>query len=230
MDAVKNEVNSARSILENRQRFAHLAGDNRGEISIDTFYQLLIAEMSNQDPLDPMSNTEFISQMASFTSLQVQQEALYFSNANYAQSMIGRTVIVASGAGESFAVDSGIVSSVDFTQGQFTLMVNGKKYPLDRVMQVIDPGYGMAGGNGAFATSLIGKHVTAAVMRGETPISETGIVQRVEIKGGDINVIINNVAYPLSGVSIVEPPEAALGDGSAAEAGNPGGALVDKDD
>jgi flagellar basal-body rod modification protein FlgD len=201
-------VNSIGNIVENRQRFAHLADDRRNEISIETFYQLLIAEMSNQDPLDPMSNTEFISQLASFTSLQVQQEALYFSNANYAQSMIGKHVVVASGIGERFEVDSGIVSSVDFTQGEFTLTVNGRRYPLDRVMQVVDPGYGMAGNNGAFATSLIGKQVTVGVINSVgVAVSETGIVQRVEIRGGDINVIINNVAFPLGAVSIVEPPE-----------------------
>jgi len=164
--------------------------------------------MSNQDPLEPMSNTEFISQLASFTSLQVQQEALYFNNANYAQSMIGRTVIVASGFGERFEVESGIVSKVDFTGGEFQLTVNGRNYPLDRVMQVIDPAYGMAGSNGAFATSLIGKHVTVGIINSVgVAVSENGIVQRVEIKGGDINVIINNVAYPLSAVSIVEPPD-----------------------
>jgi flagellar basal-body rod modification protein FlgD len=201
-------VNSIGNILDNRTRFAHLADDKRNEISIETFYQLLIAEMSNQDPLDPMSNTEFISQLASFTSLQVQQEALYFNNANYAQSMIGRHVVVASGFGERFEVDQGIVSSVDFTQGEFNLTVNGRKYPLDRVMQVVDPGYGMAGNNGAFATSLIGKQVTVGLINSAgVAVSEKGVVQRVEIRGGDINVIINNVAFPLGAVSIVEPPE-----------------------
>jgi hypothetical protein len=170
-----------------------------------------------------MSNTEFISQMAAFTSLQVQQEALYFNNANYAQSMIGRHVVVASGAGESFRVDQGIVSSVDFTKGEFTLTVNGQKYPLDRVMQVVDPGYGMAGENGAFATSLIGKHVTVGIINAAgTAVSEKGIVQRVEIRGGEINVIIGNVAYPLSSVSIVEPPE-VLEDEDAHKPGGSGG-------
>jgi hypothetical protein len=91
-------------------------------------------------------------------------------------------------------------------------------------MQVIDPGYGMAGSNGAFATSLIGKHVTVAVMRDNSAVSENGIVQRVEIRGGEINVIIGDVAYPLSSVSIVEPPEAKPDDGSAS---NPGGNVVD---
>ncbi|MCL1881714.1 MAG: hypothetical protein FWF76_06000 [Oscillospiraceae bacterium] len=203
-------LDSVGNIIQNRERFAHLADDRRNEISIDTFYQLLIAEMSNQDPLDPMSNTDFISHMANFTSLQVQQEALYFNNANYAQSMIGRTVSVASGTGERFAIETGIVSSVDFTGGEFVLVINGQRWPLDRVMQVVDPGYGMAGDNGAFATSLIGKYVTVAIINEHgTAISETGIVERVEIRGGTINVIIEGVAYPLSSVSIVEPPEAA---------------------
>ncbi|MDD5092229.1 MAG: flagellar hook capping FlgD N-terminal domain-containing protein, partial [Candidatus Wallbacteria bacterium] len=36
----------------------------------DAFLQLLIAEMKNQDPLSPMSNTDFVAQTAQFTSLE----------------------------------------------------------------------------------------------------------------------------------------------------------------
>ncbi|MCL2070732.1 MAG: hypothetical protein FWH07_00665 [Oscillospiraceae bacterium] len=220
-------VNSVGNILDNRVKYAELFQDTRkSDISIETFYQLLIAEMSNQDPLDPMSNTEFISQMASFTSLQVQQEALYYNNANYASSLAGKSVIVAySTGGDGLDVQQGVVTNVNLSGGEFLVTVNGKEYPLSNIMEVLDNSYdGMAGGNnGAFATSLIGKNVTIGLVSSAgTPVVESGIVQRIEIKDGQIQVIIADIAYPLSSVAKVEPAETAT---EETDAWQPGGSV-----
>ncbi|MCL2633521.1 MAG: hypothetical protein FWD34_03295 [Oscillospiraceae bacterium] len=200
-------INSVNSIQENHKKYAHLFEDKGKDMAtIETFYKLLVAEMSNQDPLDPMSNTEFISQMASFTALQVQQEALYFNNANYAQSMVGKAVIVASSTGTGMDVKTGYVTKVDFSGGQFSVTVDGKSYPLKNVMEVLDGGFGKANGSdGAFATSLIGKYVTVGLVNNVgVGVVEEGVVQRVEIKDGSISIIIKDIAYPLFSVAKVE--------------------------
>ena len=47
---------------------ASLAGnDGLGQ---DAFFKILITQLQNQDPLDPMEDREFISQMAEFSSLE----------------------------------------------------------------------------------------------------------------------------------------------------------------
>lgn len=43
--------------------------------SKDTFLMLLVAQLKNQDPLNPMDSTAFVSQLAQFSSLEAQQNA-----------------------------------------------------------------------------------------------------------------------------------------------------------
>jgi len=229
-------IDSRGNIVNNHTKYAHLFEDKRkSDISIETFYQLLIAEMTNQDPMDPMSNTEFVSQMAAFTSLQVQQEALYYNNSNYAQSMVGKTVIVASSTGSGMNVQTGPVTRVNFTGGEFQVTVNGREYPLKNVMEVLDHTNGIASrgaGDGAFATSLIGKYVTIGLVNDRgVPVVEEGIVERVEIKDGEISIIIDNIAYPLYSVAKIETNDANNKNNKTDDDLNqPGGVIIDPDD
>jgi len=200
-------IDSAKLIEENHTKYAkYFESTSKDTLTIETFYKLLMAEMSNQDPMEPVSNTEFISQMATFTSLQTQQEALYYNNANYAQSMVGKTVIVMGDAGANFKIETGTVTRVNFSKGQFSITVNGKEFSLKNVMEVLDGNYGIAGGSdGAFATSLIGKYVTVGLINADgSPVVEEGIVDHVEIKDGEISVVINDIAYPLYSVAKIQ--------------------------
>ena len=53
-----------------------------GDLDKDAFLQLLVAQMKYQDPLEPTDNTEYVSQLASFSSLE-QTLYHYFLNLHF---------------------------------------------------------------------------------------------------------------------------------------------------
>jgi flagellar basal-body rod modification protein FlgD len=97
------------------------------------FLQLLVAQMQNQDPLNPQSDTDMAAQMAQFTSL-TQSSAMSSSlSMLQANSLIGSTV--------SLQIDpkttaSGVVQGVILNGGTPQIIVNGTTYDLSQVTSV----------------------------------------------------------------------------------------------
>ena len=78
------------------------APKKKTELGQDDFMKLMMSQMSNQDPLKPMENGDFLAQMAQFSmssgiqalndSFGQLSNSLYSSQALQASSLIGRTV------------------------------------------------------------------------------------------------------------------------------------------
>lgn len=97
----------------------------------DDFMQLLIAQLKNQDPMKPMEDKEFITQLAQFSSLEAmekmtqQMEDLTGSQMLVqAATLIGKQVTAKLETGE---VVTGTISQVKMIGGQPTAVVNGKE-------------------------------------------------------------------------------------------------------
>ena len=81
-------------------------------VNADTFLQLLVGEMKYQDPLEPTSNTEFLSQLASFSQMGYMQDASKYSMATYASSLVGKVATATRVEGKNVISKTGIVESV----------------------------------------------------------------------------------------------------------------------
>jgi flagellar basal-body rod modification protein FlgD len=101
------------------------------------FLQLLVTQMSSQDPLDPQSDTAFAAQLAQFSALQQSQNMSQNMAALQANSLMGETVTVAPSDGS--ALITGTVSSVAIQSGTPVLMVNGQPYNLNQVTTISLP-------------------------------------------------------------------------------------------
>jgi flagellar basal-body rod modification protein FlgD len=97
------------------------------------FLKLLVAQLSSQDPMNPVSDTDFIAQMAQFSTLQETTSMQESISSLQANSLLGQTVQVQNGQGQ---VDSGVVSAVLFQSGSPELIVNGQSYTVAQVLSI----------------------------------------------------------------------------------------------
>lgn len=107
-------------------------------LDINDFMNLLVAQLTNQDVLDPSSDTEFISQMAQFTALQTTQTMTEIIYAQYGSSMVGKTVKIAAYDDlGNYTETEGTVDSVVFYNGDCQVVVNGGTYSMSSIMEVV---------------------------------------------------------------------------------------------
>ena len=107
------------------------------------FLNLLVAQMTAQDPMNPQTNTDFAAQMAQFTALQTAQNTQSAvtqlhsdQQLDQANALLGRTVTLQTSSGGNA---TGVVSSIQMVQGVPQLMVNGNLYDLSQVTAIAPP-------------------------------------------------------------------------------------------
>lgn len=109
----------------------------KDEVSVDDFLQLMVAQLRNQDFMNPVDDTQYVTQLAQFASMQGMQEMAERSKASYAISLVGKNVTVArytlSGGIEKA---TGPVEKVSLVDNSYQLTVQGKTYSLEQVMEV----------------------------------------------------------------------------------------------
>ena len=107
-------------------------GSSSNTLGKDTFLQLLVTQLQNQNPLDPQDNSEFVAQLAQFSSLESMQTLndtvdtllgnYTSSQALQASSLVGRTVI-AEGDSATIEAGTGLAGQVDLTSAATSMTV-----------------------------------------------------------------------------------------------------------
>lgn len=119
----------------------YFATDTSTSLDQTDFLTLMVEQLKNQDFNNPTDNTEFIAQMAQFSTLQSQQQMTYYTQATYATSLVGKTVVVAStDSSGNYVTEEGAVTSLKFANNDFTFVVNGNTYSAKNIMEVKNAG------------------------------------------------------------------------------------------
>jgi len=172
------------------------------QLGKDEFLKILMAQLQNQDPTNPMKDNEFIAQMAQFSSLEqmtnMTQAFEKFASGQQQTQLIQYNTFVGKQVKWHELTDkfdennkpiinegTGTIGSVKFLDGtvEFTL-ADGKKINPGNISEVISSG---ASANSLVeASMLIGK--TIGYKDGET--EKSGQVVSVSNKDGKINFIL----------------------------------------
>ena len=114
--------------------------DDKGGVKVEDFLNLMIAQMTNQDFMNPTDDTQYVTQMAQFATMQAMQELSHYSQNSYVAGLVGKSVTVATlGLGGSVSSETGIVTKVNLSGDDYTITVNGKEYKLSQIMNVSSP-------------------------------------------------------------------------------------------
>lgn len=118
------------------------AASKSTELGKDQFLSLLVAQLQNQDPLSPMDNTQYIAQMAQFSSVEQlmnmkEEISLLRLNIGTASSLIGKAVTWNEYDSAGKVVQrSGIVDSIISQDGHLYVEVGGQKIGMDFIGQI----------------------------------------------------------------------------------------------
>ncbi len=213
------------STLENLNISQRPQAKSGSEIGQEEFLKLMTAQMNNQDPMKPMTDGEFFTQIAQFSSVAGIQDlqdsfsqvasALQSNQALQASTMVGRTVMIPSGEAV-FNGEEPVSGKVSVTDATNALTIN----ILDTSGQVVRTLFTGAQNPGAVDFSWDGRSDEGEVMSAGDytieAIAQTGgeniqlatlLAEKVESvtlgSGGVMLDLASDRSVPLSGVKQV---------------------------
>lgn len=202
--------------LINKNRDERKTGD--GVLGKDDFMKILIAQLQNQDPTNPMQDTDFIAQMAQFSALEQTMNLtkafeMFAESQNQSQliqynSFVGKTIkwheLEVDDNGKTIVDDkgnpvvnegTGKIVGVKYVDGSviFT-MSDGKELTPGNISEVLS---GTIENTGLVeASMIIGKEVMYKIIRDgedhEEITEATGTVIAVSNKNGKIEYVLDN--------------------------------------
>lgn len=171
------------------------AAKTDNQLGKNDFLKLLVTQLRYQDPLKPMDDTAFVSQMAQFSSLEQMQNMNTSTLTTQATQMIGKEI---AWNDENGNLQDGIVSSVKMVDGQPQVMVGTTGVALDKILTVTDQFINlqqMQINLLTLATQMIGKEISWNDKDGNL---QKGTVSSVKSVDGEPQIMVGSTNVSLS--------------------------------
>lgn len=202
---LNNPTNSLDSIRQSYyEKYKDRFKDSTEElINSETFLSLMVAEMTNQDPLEPTSNTEFVTQLASFSQLSYLRDSSKYAMANYASSLVGKIVTATKPNGKDQTTKTGVVESVSKQGDTYNVFIGGEAFDISKITKV-QPNDGSASSSDltsssnaladsiARASAMIGMYVKVPTTdaNGTNTGVAAGWIDTIKVKDGKITAVL----------------------------------------
>lgn len=136
------EINNAATATAQYQASQPRLTGAASKLGSQEFMNLMMKQLQYQDPMEPVSNTEFIAQQAQFSQLSTTQDisaSLAASSASsQAASLVGQHVTLTNPDDKTKTI-SGEVTSATMKGANSAITVNGKSYALSYLKSVDTP-------------------------------------------------------------------------------------------
>lgn len=166
-------------------------GFNNGSLDFDGYLQLLVAQMSNQDFNDPMSDADLLNQMAQYSMLEGIKDMTQQSAISYGASLVGKVVTVSDGR----YYHTGMVDSISVEKGEVSLLIDGQSFKTSEITDIVN----MDAYNSV--KELIGKTIKR---KGTSDEAVLGVVTGMVFVNGQGHVAVGDTTYRVNEVEVVE--------------------------
>lgn len=139
MASIENNIMTSIPATTASSSTSTLTTQTSGKSYLDTddFFQLMAAQLQNQDLTNPTDQSDFMNQLTMMTTIQAINEITNVSVVSYAASLVGKEVTI--GQTDTSGNITEIVGTVTGTgvySGEQVIFVNGKSYTLSSIMAV----------------------------------------------------------------------------------------------
>lgn len=169
------------------------------ELGKEDFLLLLVTQMQYQDPLNPQDDTDFVAQLAQFSSLEQMQNLNATTINSQAFTLVGKEVIIKTedSTGKAHEVQ-GTVDYVTMQNGKAYLSVDGSLYSIDDLKTVVDDIYAITQYLPAVQQTALEYHHQGAkdqvveINLGSNGYQATALVVQILNPSGEATVVPND--------------------------------------
>lgn len=137
VDAAVNQIASKSNAYISSEK-----KETGNDLDKEAFLKLLVAQMQYQDPLNPGDSTEYMSQLAQYSSLEATMNISDAVDKGNALNLVGQYVIMntTDSAGKDSMI-SGLVEYATVRDGQVLVSINDTYYPAEDLDSIVDYDY-----------------------------------------------------------------------------------------
>lgn len=137
-----NDIISSIQANQTGAAYTSSKADTSSDLDKDAFLQLLVTQMRYQDPLNPGDSTEYMSQLAQYSSLEATMNISDTLEKGNGLNLVGQYVIMntTDSAGNTDMI-SGLVEYATVKDGEVLLSINDTYYPAADLDSVVDYDY-----------------------------------------------------------------------------------------